>query len=151
MRKPFCLFLALLVCLAAAACAEEAKAPETLLELVNCVAEDSMDLAVMSADDLYDMVGVAPEDYDDFAYLSDYGALSGRELIVVRAVDEEAADRVVEILSHYLELRMRETRNYLPDAYKALSVAEVLREDLLAVLSIAAPNPEEASMLLQEE
>ena len=66
-------------------------------------------------------------------------------------MDEEAADRVVEMLSNYLELRMRETRNYLPDAYKFLSMAEVRREELLAVLSIAAPNPEEASLLLQEE
>ena len=158
MKRMLSLLLTLLlVCLAMTACAESTEpaepgeVTETLLERVNRVAEDNLNLAVMSADDLYDLIGVPPEDYEDFAYLADYDALSGRELIIVRAVDEEAAERVVEMLSHYLELRMRETRNYLPDAYKALSVAEVLREDLLAVLSIAAPNPEEASMLLQEE
>lgn len=152
MRKPLCVLLALLLaCLVAAACAEGAETPETLLDRVSRVAEDNLDLAVMSADDLYDLVGVAPEDCDDFAYLADYNALSGRELIVVRAVDEEAADRVEEMLSNYLEQRMRETRNYLPAAYKVLSVAEVRREELLTVLSIAAPNPEEASLLLQEE
>jgi len=152
MKKPALLLMAfLLACLTLTVFAESAEAPESLLEVVNRVAEDNENLAVMSADDLYDLVGVPPEDYDDFAYLADYDALSGRELIVVRAVDEEAAERVVAMLSHYLEQRMRETRNYLPDAYKALSMAEVRLEELLAVLSIAAPNPEEASLLLQEE
>ena len=155
MKRTLSLLLTLLLaCLAMAACAESAEPaeiPGTLLERVSRVAEDNEHLAVLTAEDLYDLVGVPPVDYEDFAYLADYDALSGRELIIVRAVDEEAALRVEEMLSQYLELRMRETRNYLPEAYKALSEAEVIREELLTVLSIAAPDPEEASLLLQEE
>ena len=155
MKRTLSLLLTLLlICLAMAACAEStepAEIPGTLLERVSRVAEDNEHLAVLTAEDLYDLVGVPPVDYEDFAYLADYDALSGRELIIVRAVDEEAAQRVEEMLSQYLELRMRETRNYLPEAYKALSEAEVIREELLTVLSIAAPDPEEASLLLQEE
>lgn len=158
MKRTLSLLLTLLlICLAMAACAESAESadsaqvPDTLLERVSRVAEDNEHLAVLTAEDLYDLVGVPPVDYEDFAYLADYDALSGRELIIVRAVDEEAAQRVEEMLSQYLELRMRETRNYLPEAYKALSEAEVIREELLTVLSIAAPDPGEASLLLQEE
>ncbi len=152
MKKIMLPLLALLLAgLALTACAESAEAPETLLDRVNRIAEDSADLIVMTEDDLYDLIGIAPEDCDDFAYLADYDALSGRELIALRAVDDEAAERVAGLLSHYLELRMRETRNYLPEAYKSLSEAEVRREGLLVVLSIAAPDPEEAALLLQEE
>ena len=58
------------------------------------VAEDSSDLIRMDEDELYDVIGIAPEDYSDYAYLADYDALSGRELVLVRAVDEEAAERI---------------------------------------------------------
>lgn len=153
MKKLILPLLALLLaCLAMTASAESAEAaPETLLDRVNRIAEDSADLIVMTEDDLYDLIGIAPEDCADFAYLADYDALSGRELIAVRAADGDAAERVAELLNHYLELRMRETRNYLPEAYRSLSEAKVRREGLLVVLSIAAPNPEEAALLLQEE
>ena len=152
MKKLILPLLALLLaCLALTAAAESAEAPETLLERACRIAEDSDSLIVMTEDDLYDLIGIPPEDWADFAYLADYDALSGRELIVVRAVDEEAADRVAALLTAYLEGRMRVTRNYLPEAYKSLSEAQVLREGLLTVLSIAAPNPEEAGLLLQEE
>ena len=105
----------------------------------------------MDEDELYDVIGIAPEDYSDYAYLADYDALSGRELIIVRATDQEAAERISALLSQYLDHRLKATRNYLPDVYRALSEATVLQEDLLLVLSVAPPDPEEASLLLQEE
>ena len=105
----------------------------------------------MDEDELYDVIGIAPEDYSDYAYLADYDALSGRELVLVRAVDEEAAERISTLLSLYLEHRLKATRNYLPDVYRALSEAAVHQENLLLVLSVAPPDPEEASLLLQEE
>ena len=130
-------------------CAE--KASETLMDRVLRVAEDSSDLIRMDEDELYDVIGIAPEDYSDYAYLADYDALSGRELVLVRAVDEEAAERISTLLSLYLEHRLKATRNYLPDVYRALSEAAVRQENLLLVLSVAPPDPEEASLLLQEE
>ena len=67
-------------------CAE--KASETLMDRVLRVAEDSSDLIRMDEDELYYVIGIAPEDYSDYAYLADYDALSGLELVLVRAVDE---------------------------------------------------------------
>lgn len=129
-------------------CAE--KASETLLDRALRVAEDSSDLIRMDEDELYDVIGIAPEDYSDYAYLADYDALSGRELVIVRATDQEAAERISALLSQYLDHRLKATRNYLPDVYRALSEAAVRQEDLLLVLSVAPPDPEEASLLLQE-
>ena len=127
------------------------KAAETLLDRALRVAEDSDNLIRMDEDELYDVVGIAPEDYSDYAYLADYDALSGRELVLVRAVDEEAAERIFSQLSLYLEHRLKATRNYLPDVFRALSEAGIRQRDLLLVLSVAPPDPEEAIKLLQEE
>lgn len=127
------------------------KAAETLLDRALRVAEDSDNLVRLDEDELYDVIGIAPEDYSDYAYLADYDALSGRELVIVRAVDEEAAERISGLLTQYLDHRLKATRNYLPDVFRSLSEASVLKENLLLVLSVAPPDPEEASKLLQEE
>ena len=63
----------------------------------------------------------------------------------------KAAKLVVELLEDYRENRIRSTRNYYAEAYRALSESEVMQEDLLIVLSIGAPDPREPDLLLQEE
>lgn len=135
----------------AAADAAVESAPFTLLDRALLVAEDRDDLLEMTEDDLYDLIGIAPEEYTDFAYLSHIDSLTGRELIIVSAVDEEAAQRIVELLQGYLEIRLHETRNYLPETYRVLLEAKVTQQELLVVLSIAAPNAEEVELLLTEE
>ncbi|MBR3332936.1 MAG: DUF4358 domain-containing protein [Clostridia bacterium] len=145
------LILLTVLCLAAAACAEEA--PETLMEKAVRLAEDGEDLIRQSEDDVYDGLGIEPEDYTDWAYLSGRESLLGRELLVFRAVDEEAAERIAELLEGYRQYHMEMTRNYPDQAekYRALSEAEVKRKGLMVVLSVDAPDPAEAELLLQEE
>ena len=74
----------------------------------------------------------------------------GRELIILRATDEDAAKLVVSKLESYREQRMRCTRNYYALAYRALSESEVLQDSLLIVLSVGSPDPKEPQLLLQE-
>ena len=146
MTKKILTILTALLFVMASAFAEEA-----LLEKALRVAEDGKDLIRMNEDDLFDLIGIEPEEYTDYAYLADNNALSGREIIVLRAIDRNTAHNLAIKLENYREQRMRATRNYLPEAYRLLSEAEVLEGDLLVVLSIAAPNPQEAGLLLQEE
>ena len=146
MKKKILTILMALLFVMASAFAEEA-----LLEKALRVAEDGKDLIRMNEDDLFDLIGIEPEEYTDYAYLADNNALSGREIIVLRAIDRNTAHNLAIKLENYREQRMRATRNYLPEAYRLLSEAEVLEGDLLVVLSIAAPNPQEAGLLLQEE
>lgn len=129
----------------------EEAVPATLLDRVLLIAEDGAELIQMTEDDLLDLIGIDYEEYTDFAYLAAADALAGRELIVLCAADEEAAERIVELLQSYLEQRMRETRNYLPETYQLLSEAEVIREELMVVLSIAAPNANEVELLLMDD
>lgn len=150
MKKMMTVLMALCFVLTAA-CAETA--PDTLMEKAIRIAEDGEDLIRQSEDDVYDGLGIEPEDYTDWAYLSGRESLLGRELLVFRAVDEEAAERIAELLEGYRQYHMEMTRNYPDQAekYRALSEAEVKREGLMVVLSVSAPNPAEAELLLQEE
>ena len=140
----------LLVCLAViTACAEEAG--ETLLEKALRISEDHEQLITLDEEELTDVVGIDPEYYTDYAYLAGKDTSSGRELIVLRAKDITAAKTVAETLEEYRGQRLRCTRNYYPEAYRALSESEVMQEDLLIVLSIGAPDPKEPDLLLREE
>ena len=126
---------------------------ETLMDKAVRIAEDGDDLIRQSEDDVYDGLGIEPEDYTDWAYLSGKESLLGRELLAFRAVDDNAAERIVELLEGYRQYHMEMTRNYPDQAekYRALSEAEVKQEGLLIVLSVDAPDPAEAELLLQEE
>ena len=149
-RKILIIILALCFVLPAA-CAE--KTSGDLMSKAIRIAEDGEDLIQMTEEDLYDMIGIEPDEYTDFDYLTDHDSLSGREIILLRATDEKAAEDVAEKLEEYRQYRLHMTRNY-PDqaeAYRTLNQAEVLREDLLVVQSVAAPDPQEADLLLQEE
>ena len=130
-----------------------ALAEEALLDRAIRVAEDGENLIRMSEDDLFDIIGIEPDEYTDFAYLAGHDSLSGREVILLRATDATAARDMAEKLEEYRQYRLHMTRNYpdQADAYRLLSKAEVLQEDLMVVLSIAAPDPQEAGLLLQEE
>ena len=134
-----------------AACAERTLSP--LMSKAIGIAEDGENLIQMTEDDLYDVLGIEPDEYTDFAYLTGYDSLSGREIILLLAADEDAAKAIAEKLEEYRQYRLHMTKNY-PDqaeAYRDLNLAEVQRENLLVVLSVAAPDPQEAGLLLQEE
>jgi len=146
MAKKILAVMLLLSLTAAFACAED-----TLLEKATRIAQDGETLIRMSEEDLYDIVGIEPDEYTDFAYLADMDALSGREIILLRAADEDCAQEIVAKLNEYREQRMHSTRNYLPEVFRCLSETEVLQNDLLIGLSVASANPQEINLLLQEE
>ena len=151
MTKKILTILMALCFVLSVACAE--KTPGPRMSKAIRIAEDGENLIQMTEEDLYDVLGIEPDEYTDFAYLTDHDSLSGREIILLRAKDEKAAEAVAEKLEDYRQYRLHMTQNY-PDqaeAYRTLNLAEVQREDLLVVLSVAAPDPQEAGLLLQEE
>ena len=144
------LALMMLLCLAAAVCCADGS-PDALLEKALRISQDSSELIKMTEDDMIDIIGIEPEYFTDYAYLTGKDTSVGRELIIVRATDENAAKLVVDRLESYREQRMRCTRNYYALAYRALSESEVLQDSLLIVLSVGSPDPREPQLLLQEE
>ena len=150
MSRKFLAALLMLCFILSAACAEMTG---ELMDKAIRIAQDGEELIQMDEDDLYDMIGIEPDEITDFAYLAGQDSLKAREIILLRAKDENAAESVAEKLEEYRQYRLHMTRNY-PDqaeAYRTLNQAEVQREDLLVVLSVAAPDPQEAGLLLQEE
>lgn len=125
-------------------------APATLAEKVNMTAEDAGNLAALTAEDLEDVLGAVPADYTEFVFLQSEG-MDGRELLAVRAADRDAAGRVAGMAEAYLERRLKETRNYAPEAYKLLSEAKVRTKNLTVVLAVGPNGAQEADFILAGE
>ena len=151
--------LTLILCLGLLACAlagcgqpvEKAPAaPRPLKEAVAAVAADAGELVAIPAADLEDVLGIPPEDYSEFVYLQE-NSLSGREILVLRAADAEAAQRVRGRVEAYLERRRKETDNYLPEAYKLLMAAKVEVKNHTVALIVGEQAADEVRKLMAGE
>ena len=129
---------------------QPADATGTLPDRIDAVAKDAADLVPFTADELMDMTGIGPKDYTDFVFLQGDG-MDGREILVVRAANEAAADRVAGQMEKYLERRQEENRNYAPAAYQLLSEAKVVRKGLLLAMISGADAAAETEALLAGE
>jgi len=149
MRKCFFLVIAaaLLCCSLAGATAEPV---DPFREMILSVLEDREELEEMMLDDLSDLLGIEPAQYIEALWLMGDG-LDGREVLVIRAVDEENAEEIREQLEVYLELRRKETQNYLPEAYQLLKTAEVTQKEDLLMLIVGKNAQKEIKALLEEK
>lgn len=125
-------------------------APVSLREKVNMICEDAGDLAPLDAVDMEDVTGIVPEDCREFVFLQSLG-MDGREIMAVRAADKDAAERVTALAEKYLERRMKETRNYAPEAYQLLSETKVRTKNLTIVLAVGTNAAKEADYILAGE
>ena len=122
----------------------------TLQEKVEKAAADARDLVPLTDEDLLDVLGIEPEEYSDFVYLQENG-LGGREILVIRAADNDAAGRVKQRVENYLEQRRLETQNYLPAAYQLLRAAKVETKGLTVALFVGEKAAEETKAVLAGE
>lgn len=91
---------------------------------------DAESFTAYTAEDLYDLTGIAADDYTDAVFLRDSDTLSGREIILLRAKNAVTLRSAKEALEQYLSQRKEETRDYLPEAYHRLSQAKVEEKGL---------------------
>lgn len=159
MKKSILILLLILTALLAAGCASGSTGAAAkpaldktvpLAQKVEAIAADAKDLSPLDADDLSDALGIEPEDYSEFVYLQDNG-LGGREILVIRSANQDAAARVAKQMENYLEMRRKETRNYLPEAYQLLAQAKVETKGLTAALISGAGAAEETKAMLAGE
>ena len=145
MKKMLALMTAgiLLICCSIAG----AETEDPFRTMILSVLEDGEELEEMYLDDLSDLLGIEPSQYVEALWLMSDG-LDGREVLVIRAVDEENAEEIREMLEIYLELRRKETQNYLPEAFQLLKAAEVLREDDLLMLIVGRNAQKEIKALI---
>ena len=119
---------------------ETARLPEaseetagSLKAAVEAAVGDAAELAPFTAEELTDMTGIVPEDVADFVFLQGNG-MDGREILVLRAKDVQAAERLAEQMQSYLERRREEMDGYAPEAYRLYTAAKVERKNLLLVM-----------------
>lgn len=119
----------------------------TLSEVCSAILPDMPELTEMLPEDFSDILGIEPGSCTDMLWLAGSGE-SGREILALRAVDEEAASDIQEQLSFYLEQRRKESRNYFPDAYALLMQTDVARNGLTVVLVVGPDAAAETEVLL---
>lgn len=156
MKKILFVLLAGLLLLALTGCANQNEEPvastlETpLAELVNTVVPGAAEMASLPLMDLEDIIGIEASEYTEAVYLQST-ALEGGEALVLRAVDAEAAERIVAMLENYRQRRCEETKNYVPEAYKLLSDAKVTRKNNTVALIVTEKAAQVTTKLLAGE
>ncbi|MBR4067772.1 MAG: DUF4358 domain-containing protein [Clostridia bacterium] len=157
MKKFSVLLLSLLVLCVLTGCnnAQPAAPAASTLEiplatLVADIVPGASEMASLPLMDLEDIIGISPDDFSDAVYLQST-ALEGGEALVLRAVDDEAAKSIVELLNNYLQRRCEETQNYVPEAYKLLKDASVQRKNNTVALIVTENAAEVTNKLLAGE
>ena len=140
MKKLIALLLTLALC-ATAALAEPEE--ETLLDRVASVLPEAADMEELFVEEeLSDVMGIEPEEYEQALYLADSDAMSGRELLLILAL-EDTVESVAERVEAYRLRREKETVSYNPAAYKLIHKAEVVTQGN-AVILITVENSKDA-------
>jgi len=138
----------LLSCIAGAETLTEPEDP--FRKMIMEALTDGESLQEMFPEDLTDLLGIEPEEYTEALWLMGNG-LDGREVLVIRAADEEAAEGIMERMVTYLEQRRKETRNYFPEAYQLLTATEVVQKNELLILIVGENAQAEIDALVAEE
>ena len=153
MKKFALLLLAAVLLFSLTACGGETKAPSTadkpLKELVTGIVSTE-GLVSLPKTDLEDIIGIDPADFKEAVYMQDEG-MGGREVLVLRSADKDAAGRIASLLENYLENRRKETRNYAPEAYKLLSETSVQRKNNTVALVVHEKAADITKLLLAGE
>ena len=156
MKKILLALLAVMMLLALTSCGNkpEEKAASTLetplLDLVTSVVPGTAEMANLPLMDLEDIIGIESSEYTEAVYLQST-ALEGGEAVVVRAVNGEAAEGVAAMLDNYLQRRMEETQNYVPETYKLLKETSVQRKNNTVALIVTEKAAEVTTKLLAGE
>ena len=156
MKKAVQILCLLLAAALLTACGAQESGKETggeilpLTEKVKNAIPDMDELAELTAEDLNDLLGVEAEECREFVFLQSDGT-DGREVLAIRARDENAAEKISGMAENYLERRRNETRNYIPELYQLLGGMKVQSRNLTVVLVVGQNAAEETDAILAGE
>ena len=122
MKKLIILTLAAAMVLSLAACGGSRKASGPDFQVQDAM--DAMlertgadDMMALSEGDMLDFYGIRAGDMEQFSAAITFTGISAKEIVLVKAVGEDAAQRVQEQLNKRVTNRMAEFENYLPDQF----------------------------------
>ncbi len=131
MKRLISILLLCLCVMSFAACKKEDEAKvidiqAVKAEIIETVGiESPMDLG---SDRLLALYGIEGADVEDSACFMSMGGTFADEIILVKAKDKDAADRVEECLNSKLQQVLNQSKNYSPEDYAIYQEIKVLRE-----------------------
>ena len=152
MKKLISLALAAVLVLSLAACGgnRESSGPDFQVQdamdaMLEWVGAD--DMMALSEGDMLDFYGIRAEDMEQFAAAVTSTGISAKEIVLVKAADEEAARRVQERLDKRVANRMAEFKNYLPDQFDIVANHSRVSRDGVYVSLIISSELEALSQI----
>jgi len=103
---------------------------------------------VLPAESLTDLYGIAPEDLADSGCCCAMGGSFPDEILMVRAVDAAALERILTSFNARLQDVLNQSANYDPDNYALAQTCKVLTKGNYAALFISA-NHEQMEQLFE--
>ena len=96
------------------------------------------EMMTLNEGDMLDFYGIRAEDMEQFAAAVTSAGISAKEIVLVKAAGEDAAQRVQEQLNKRVSNRMAEFENYLPDQFDiAANHSRVSRDGVYVSLIIS--------------
>ena len=107
------------------------------------------EMLALDANDLLDLYGVNSADVKQFAAAVNTSGIDCDEVVLVEAVNADAAARVKTALDNRYQAKLNETENYLPDEYAVIKTCSVTMDGNYVAM-IVAPNAEELTKIYRE-
>jgi len=82
-------------------------------------------MLILTADDLMELYGIQAADVKQFEARMQLESLMADEIVLIEAMDAQAAGRVKEKLEGRYQSKLNETRDYLPDEFAKIENSKV--------------------------
>lgn len=144
MKRTWIWLLSLCLLFSLAGCQKQSETPDVDLTAVReamLEAQNTEDPYLLETDALLNLYGISSEDVAQSASFVTMSGTFPDEIILVRAVDEKAAERIAESLAARLDEVKVQSQTYDPDNYKAAQACKVDTNGLYVSL-ILSPDQE---------
>lgn len=149
MKRIVCLMLAVFCLMGLCACGDKSSSDEgsgTARENINITEIKDTIISEIGIEGAYDMdtamllnmYGIEEADVEECASFTTMDGVFPDEIIMVKATDKDAADRVEEKLETRLEAVLTQSQNYDAENYAIAQKCKVIREGEVVALFISA-------------
>ena len=145
MRSVLLLALAVVMAVGAAGCSGGTKAADAdVTKVMSALLEKApIEGSIqLTEDDMLNFYGIESDKMEAFAAELAADGITAKEIVLVKAKDEDSAKDVETKLQNRLEARRNEFNNYLPDQYAIVEKSEVKRDGVYVRLIISPQQDE---------
>lgn len=127
----------LLICVLLCSCSKNVEPLSKVFEQIKSEVGVSEMVEFSSVSDLDRFYGIAAEDIGDFAGGINNSGVNQEEIVLVKASNSDAAERIKTALTNRYNSKLNETKNYNPEQYAIIEKCSVETNDLYVSLIIS--------------